>query len=231
MKTTKRKYFTGTKKLKHVKLFENFLNETWKDKVQNVYSDIEELQNYDEQYDIVKRLGYEDVETLWNENPMIQGSTNPEDLKVVKESFEDVNEALSKTFRIGNLFLNPEHFVDKENKTIGKPAFDETILSNRKNATNKVTEAGEKLKKEVADYFKKEFNIDVYFKWNILCGCSACPCSPGFDVMVNSDIAIRKMTEAKRFTFFVKDDGSLDIRKPKDLFIVDDLKKMLNKSK
>ncbi len=27
MKTTRRKYFTGTKKLKHVKLFENFLNE------------------------------------------------------------------------------------------------------------------------------------------------------------------------------------------------------------
>ncbi len=38
MKTTKRKYFVGTKKLKHVKLFENFLN---------AYQDVLDINNFE----------------------------------------------------------------------------------------------------------------------------------------------------------------------------------------
>jgi hypothetical protein len=56
----------------------------WISKVQENYSSLEELISYDEIYDIARRLGYSDVEKLWNDNPTIQGSTNPNDLKVVR---------------------------------------------------------------------------------------------------------------------------------------------------
>jgi hypothetical protein len=55
----------------------------WQDKLQNVYQSLEELMSYDRIYGICKRLGYEDPETCWQENPTIQGSTNPSDFKKV----------------------------------------------------------------------------------------------------------------------------------------------------
>jgi len=55
----------------------------WKSRVKKVYSSLKELESYNEIYGIATRLGYSDCKTLWKENPMIQGSTNPEDLKKI----------------------------------------------------------------------------------------------------------------------------------------------------
>jgi hypothetical protein len=55
----------------------------WQDKLQNVYQSLEELISYDGIYGICKRLGYEDPAQCWEENPTIQGSINPSDLKKV----------------------------------------------------------------------------------------------------------------------------------------------------
>jgi hypothetical protein len=55
----------------------------WQDKLQNVYQSLEELISYDNIYGICKRLGYEDPKKCWEENPTIQGSINPSDLKRV----------------------------------------------------------------------------------------------------------------------------------------------------
>lgn len=56
----------------------------WKNKVNKVYATLEELKRWDETYSIAKRLGYSSCEKLWKENPTIQGSVYPEDLKVYK---------------------------------------------------------------------------------------------------------------------------------------------------
>lgn len=56
----------------------------WQMKLNKVYTSLEELKSYDEMYNIAKRLGFDDVEELWNKNPVIQGSTNPSDLRIVK---------------------------------------------------------------------------------------------------------------------------------------------------
>lgn len=56
----------------------------WTDKIQNVYSSYEEFVAYDEIYLISSRLGFTDREELWETNPMISGSTNPHDLRIVK---------------------------------------------------------------------------------------------------------------------------------------------------
>lgn len=56
-------------------------NQSWKDNVQNVYSSLEELIQYDSLYNITERAAYDrgDCETMWNENKIIGGSVNPQD--------------------------------------------------------------------------------------------------------------------------------------------------------
>lgn len=56
----------------------------WQCKIQKNYTSLEELKEYDSDYNIAKRLGYDSIYELWEENPTIQGSTNPSDLRVVK---------------------------------------------------------------------------------------------------------------------------------------------------
>jgi len=66
------------------------LNEMWKNHLQNVYTDKGEWLRYDEIYGLSQRLGYDDPEQAWSENPLIQGSTNPEDYKrVINEQISD----------------------------------------------------------------------------------------------------------------------------------------------
>jgi hypothetical protein len=54
----------------------------WQDFVRNVYESYDELERFSEVYGVSTRLGYS-VKKLWDENPIIQGSTNPSDLKIV----------------------------------------------------------------------------------------------------------------------------------------------------
>lgn len=71
-------------KINVTKAVESATNESWTDTVQNTYGSLEELEAFDEIYGIVKRLGFESAVDLWEKNPKISGSTNPEDLKVVE---------------------------------------------------------------------------------------------------------------------------------------------------
>ena len=78
----------------------------WKDKLQNVYESLEEFKQYDEMYSLIERLGFDTPEEAWEANPMIEGSVNPEDYKVVGNialdrtegrpggSYEEFNDAL-----------------------------------------------------------------------------------------------------------------------------------------
>ena len=53
----------------------------WESYLQGVYVSKEEFLSYDEIYGIAARLGYKVPEECWRANPLIQGSTNPADLK------------------------------------------------------------------------------------------------------------------------------------------------------
>lgn len=55
----------------------------WQARVRDNWKDLPELEQYDNVYNIAGRLGYEVAADLWEENPIIQGSTNPSDLCVV----------------------------------------------------------------------------------------------------------------------------------------------------
>lgn len=56
----------------------------WRARVRSIYSDADDMKRYDAVYSIAKRLGYESAEALWFDNPLIEGSVRPDDLRVVK---------------------------------------------------------------------------------------------------------------------------------------------------
>ena len=53
----------------------------WKARLQSVYESKEEWLAYSEIYGLANRLGYADANRAWDENPMVQGSTNPRDYR------------------------------------------------------------------------------------------------------------------------------------------------------
>lgn len=57
----------------------------WQSKLKGVYKSLEEFKAYDEMYSIANRLGFKSADKAWEANPLIQGSTNPSDLRVVKK--------------------------------------------------------------------------------------------------------------------------------------------------
>lgn len=58
---------------------------TWKNRVKEVYADLEELEGYDFLYGIAKRCGFKSAKDLWEKNPMIGGSVDPKDFGIVKD--------------------------------------------------------------------------------------------------------------------------------------------------
>ena len=55
--------------------------EGWKNKLHNVYSNLEEFSEYDTIYGLHERLGFETAEEAWEANPTVQGSTTPDDFR------------------------------------------------------------------------------------------------------------------------------------------------------
>ena len=56
----------------------------WQGKLQKVYDSFEEFVIYCELYSIHKRIGFRSMKNAWDKNPIIQGSTDPSDLRRVK---------------------------------------------------------------------------------------------------------------------------------------------------
>ncbi len=52
----------------------------WQDRLQSQYASFDEFMGYCATYGLDARLGYSNVRKAWNDNPLIQGSTNPDDL-------------------------------------------------------------------------------------------------------------------------------------------------------
>ena len=63
----------------------------WQDKLQKVYSSLEEFEDYCD-YGIHSRLGFETPLEAWDANPTIQGSTDPSDLRKAT-NLEDLEKA------------------------------------------------------------------------------------------------------------------------------------------
>ena len=51
----------------------------------SIYDDYQDFLVFDKMFNIAKRLGYDNPKKLWDDNPIVQGSTNPSDFKIVKK--------------------------------------------------------------------------------------------------------------------------------------------------
>lgn len=87
--------------------------------------------------------------------------------------------------KIGVLYMDGTFFNDEAAKTMGMPAIAGVVIKNRRAVTGKLTEAGKAWKKKVVAWFMKHYGVEVKLRWSRYAGCSMCPCSPGFKIMVD----------------------------------------------
>ena len=92
------KYATGDEK--------KILTEKWVARLSEVYDSFEEFKEYDEIYNLAKRLGFDSAEDAWLSNPKITGSVNPADYKTIdrgnpkKTNKEDVDKYATEDEKI-----------------------------------------------------------------------------------------------------------------------------------
>jgi len=55
----------------------------WKARLRSNYENFEEFKMYAETFNLHDRLGYATPEEAWADNPMVQGSTNPDEYRKV----------------------------------------------------------------------------------------------------------------------------------------------------
>jgi len=55
----------------------------WQCNLRENYNSYSEFKSYSDSYGISERLGYKSAKKAWDENPIIQGSVNPSDLRKV----------------------------------------------------------------------------------------------------------------------------------------------------
>jgi len=75
----------------------------WTARLQDNYSDLKQWKSYSATYGLAKRLGFRSAKAAWDANPLIQGSTNPADYKVVTNP-EIILTALRRTLRLMRTF-------------------------------------------------------------------------------------------------------------------------------
>lgn len=69
------------------------LNEMWSGPLRDEYTDFEEFEAYDEMYNLSGRLGFDSAEEAWEANPVVKGSTDPNDYGLESEGDRlDINE-------------------------------------------------------------------------------------------------------------------------------------------
>lgn len=62
----------------------------WKDRLQHVYDDDrDQFEAYDQIYNLAGRLGFESAAAAWDANPLICGSTNPDDYGLVTPEYDN----------------------------------------------------------------------------------------------------------------------------------------------
>lgn len=116
---------------------------------------------------------------------------------------------------IGELYFDSSFFRDEESKTIGQPLIGpniETLVKNRRGAKGHLTPVGREILEKISSQVSETLGgIKIKVVWDRHCGCSMCPCSPGY--RIKGDISFRS-TDKTRFSIFVNEDGKVDFSKP-----------------
>jgi len=116
---------------------------------------------------------------------------------------------------IGDVYLDASFFNDEASKTIGQPAVGPDsveIILNRKKAKGKLNAEGQIHLNKILDEIKRILKTDeVKAVWDKFCGCSMCPCSPGYRIKINREV---RSLEKYRFSLAVLEDGTYRFNRP-----------------
>lgn len=116
---------------------------------------------------------------------------------------------------IGEIYFDSSFFNDEASKTIGQPIIGENrleILENRRKAKGRLTAEGQIQLNKILDEIKNIFkNNEIKAMWDRHCGCSMCPCSPGYRIKINREV---RSLEKYRFSLWVNEDGSYKFVRP-----------------
>lgn len=88
--------------------------EGWQCRLRENYdNNFEQFDAYDEVYNLSIRLGFKNAEHAWNANPIIQGSTNPLDFRVVLGEHNEVEIVNDEVKELFSKFLSGKINKDK----------------------------------------------------------------------------------------------------------------------
>ena len=116
---------------------------------------------------------------------------------------------------IGELYFDNLFFKDEESKTIGQPLIGpniETIINNRRFAKGHLNLIGRSILNNIVDNISRVLGVRVKAVWDKHCGCSMCPCSPGY--RIKADIPFSSKNN-NRFNIVVHSDGKVEYHIPK----------------
>lgn len=87
---------------------------TWIARVQENYTSLDEFETYCGAYGLAERCGYDSVQKLWDDNPLIGGSVNPDDFGIVK--IDSVLKSVMDNYMEAIYFT--EEFIGEDEGTI-----------------------------------------------------------------------------------------------------------------
>lgn len=146
----------------------------------------------------------------------------------------------SPKFRsIGEVYLGSASMFSEEDeaaRTIGQPAIGENLLQiieNRRKVKGRLSDKGAEELKKVVDKVKSVFpDAQIKVTWDRYCGCSMCPCSPGYRIKIDKDTKMPSK-DIYRFSLHVEENNGkteYTFFKPKDSWVVgyDEVRKLEN---
>lgn len=136
---------------------------------------------------------------------------------------------MSKLKSIGDIYLSSSHFNCKKSNTMGRISIDNDSLQikeNIKSDKGRLSERGEKALDKIREKLNHVFkDYRIQFKWDKYCGCTLCPCSPGFRIRINKEV---RSAAKYRFSIYLDEKGNYFFKEPEYSFEVgsDNLNKL-----
>jgi len=129
---------------------------------------------------------------------------------------------------IGEIYLDSSMFSsdDEAAQTIGKSAIGQDmlkIIENRRKVKGRLNDFGAEQLKEVLEKVKELYPGDeIKVTWDRHCGCSMCPCSPGYRIKVKTDRGFTSNEKVRFSLHLTNENGKVNYTffRPKDSYWV-----------
>lgn len=120
---------------------------------------------------------------------------------------------------IGEIYLDSSCFNNEASKINERIEINNnysSVTDNSIKPKGRLSEKGEKTLDKIRQKLNEVFkDCHIQFKWDKYCGCSICPCSPGFRIKINKDL---RSSEKYRFSLHINKNGKFEFNEPNYTF-------------